>query len=954
MSSRNTDRRPAFRPRLEVLEGRATPAVIDFSPAQMGADGKGLQAAIGALQPGDTLQLAGGDYYPSAVNPPYGTVVLYEGWTAKSGAPGKWITIKNAPGQTPVLHGSADGKGTVLALVNMNYVRVEGLTLVGKPGDNAQLGLQATTYDDTPDNKVVNGSSHHIQFVNNTIRDCGAEGIGGTASQFLIQGNTVTNCGWYVENGTSPTGSGISIGWPKMYAPDTRPSNDEFATFGGAGGQPAGAPAQGYAIIVRGNTSSFNYNAAPGDYGTYLPIVDGCGIILDNFDSKYTSYDNSTVSPLGAFSGETFVGGNRLEGNGAPGIALTLSSNVTVTGNTITDNNRIIQIDSYQLTNDGKNNTLVNNTIDGKTYSGTGPLKVYDPAAPSKVVVNPRFEDGNLTGWVTKSPGGKSDAAAYVESGGWAKSGKFNAAHFSESAYEVSTGQTLVGLTDGTYTLSAWVWSSGGSGHTATLEASGFANGGGFRTSPDINTTDGWVRVEVAGIPVSGGKVELRLHSIDTDGGDWLAFDDVSLVRTGGLAKAGPAALPLAYSFDRVAVGGRPDGWTFATPAGTGAEVRPVPSDANRSLRLTDTSATAQATATLPFAPQSGVVTAEWRVRAGRPAEFQLLDGSAAAVTVVLDGSRVRYRTASGTPVTVQTLRANTWVTIKVVADVGGNRFDLFTNGVRRVHQAGFQKAVAAVAGFRVETGVAAAGAGVVDLDSLALSAGRSAYFTADFNTAALGPNLRDAAGAYTFSGTGNQRAVSNTSGERNYIRTAETGYSERDFVYRVRFDNTAASGYDGIVFMGIGDGLPSATNGREPNVGLGYHLDPADFLADGTTTDPATGKLYPNGVFAVRQNAGQTPGTYLTDLQRSTFVGRLPGQGAYIAEVRKVGDTVRFSILDAATKRVVVGSDGKAVTGTRSLAQAAPFLTAENSRLFFGTTQAGITFDDVSVTPVT
>ena len=71
---------------------------------------------------------------------------------------------------------------------------------------------------------------------------------------------------------------------------------------------------------------------------------------------------------------------------------------------------------------------------------------------------NPGFESG-ATGWSTYSAGG-TNAASFTEAGGHAGSTRLS--HWSASAYKVETYQYLTGLTDGTYTLSAWVRSGGG------------------------------------------------------------------------------------------------------------------------------------------------------------------------------------------------------------------------------------------------------------------------------------------------------------------------------------------------------------------------------------------------------------------------------------------------------------------------------------------------------------
>lgn len=119
---------------------------------------------------------------------------------------------------------------------------------------------------------------------------------------------------------------------------------------------------------------------------------------------------------------------------------------------------------------------------------------------------NPGFESGS-TGWSTYSAGGQS-AASFTEAGGHAGSTRLS--HWSASAYKVETYQYLSGLTDGTYTLSAWVRSGGGqnSAHIA------LRNCGGAEQRTDLPpTADGaWIRL-VTSVKVTGGACTISLNS---------------------------------------------------------------------------------------------------------------------------------------------------------------------------------------------------------------------------------------------------------------------------------------------------------------------------------------------------------------------------------------------------------------------------------------------------------
>ncbi|MFG2431127.1 arabinogalactan endo-beta-1,4-galactanase [Streptomyces sp. NPDC048590] len=134
--------------------------------------------------------------------------------------------------------------------------------------------------------------------------------------------------------------------------------------------------------------------------------------------------------------------------------------------------------------------------------------------------VNTGFESG-ATGWSTYSAGGQN-AASFTEAGG--HGGSTRLSHWSASAYKVETYQYLSGLTDGTYTLSAWVRSGGGQ-NSAYIA---LRNCGSAEQRTDLPpTADGaWVRL-VTSVKVTGGACTISLNS-DAHAGEWANFDDIA------------------------------------------------------------------------------------------------------------------------------------------------------------------------------------------------------------------------------------------------------------------------------------------------------------------------------------------------------------------------------------------------------------------------------------------
>ncbi|MFF5565713.1 arabinogalactan endo-beta-1,4-galactanase [Streptomyces sp. NPDC012623] len=147
-------------------------------------------------------------------------------------------------------------------------------------------------------------------------------------------------------------------------------------------------------------------------------------------------------------------------------------------------------------------------------------------AQAATTLTNPGFEadaTGTATpaGWGTYSAAGQN-AASFSESGGY--SGNRRLSHWSASAYKVETYQALTGLTDGMYTLTARVRSSGGQNSAyIALRNCGSAE---QRTDLPVTPDGRWIRI-VTSIRVSGGSCTVSLNS-DAHAGEWANFDDLA------------------------------------------------------------------------------------------------------------------------------------------------------------------------------------------------------------------------------------------------------------------------------------------------------------------------------------------------------------------------------------------------------------------------------------------
>jgi arabinogalactan endo-1,4-beta-galactosidase len=131
------------------------------------------------------------------------------------------------------------------------------------------------------------------------------------------------------------------------------------------------------------------------------------------------------------------------------------------------------------------------------------------------------------TGWSTYSAAGQN-SASFTEAGG--SGGSYRLSHWASAAYKVETYQYLSGLTDGTYTLSAKVRSSGGQ-NAAYLALRGCGSTE-QRTDLPPTANGTWIRL-VTSIKVVGGACTISLNS-DAQAGQWANFDDLTFTKVTG------------------------------------------------------------------------------------------------------------------------------------------------------------------------------------------------------------------------------------------------------------------------------------------------------------------------------------------------------------------------------------------------------------------------------------
>ncbi|MCL6591733.1 MAG: glycosyl hydrolase 53 family protein [Firmicutes bacterium] len=148
------------------------------------------------------------------------------------------------------------------------------------------------------------------------------------------------------------------------------------------------------------------------------------------------------------------------------------------------------------------------------------------PARPGpNLVTNPGFE---ANGAATQTPSGwsTSGTADADKTEGSAHSGSYKLTHWYGSAYTVTTYQLKTGLTNGTYTLKAWILNGGGQSACRIYAK----NYGGAEMTCNLPVTGAWTQVQITGINVTNGQCEIGLYS-SANANNWCNMDDVEFYK---------------------------------------------------------------------------------------------------------------------------------------------------------------------------------------------------------------------------------------------------------------------------------------------------------------------------------------------------------------------------------------------------------------------------------------
>jgi hypothetical protein len=143
--------------------------------------------------------------------------------------------------------------------------------------------------------------------------------------------------------------------------------------------------------------------------------------------------------------------------------------------------------------------------------------------------LNPSFEADRVAvtqpaGWVVSTT--TSGATPYKNASG-GRTGNWKWQLVDAAAYQATLSQTVANLPDGSYTLSAWVESSGGQSVAQIFARAS----GGAEMDAAINTPMGaWTHVSIPGIQVTGGPIDIGV-STNASANEWVSVDDFTLVK---------------------------------------------------------------------------------------------------------------------------------------------------------------------------------------------------------------------------------------------------------------------------------------------------------------------------------------------------------------------------------------------------------------------------------------
>ena len=150
---------------------------------------------------------------------------------------------------------------------------------------------------------------------------------------------------------------------------------------------------------------------------------------------------------------------------------------------------------------------------------------VITVAGGKNFVLNPGFESGDLISWTVT---GDANAVDVRQESQNVHSGSYALHYWLDTPFSFTVTQTITGLENGTYSLSAWI--QGGGGET-TLQLFASDYGGAAQTADAITTGwQEWKTPTIDKIVVTNGTCTISLK-VAAPGGNWAFLDDIELTK---------------------------------------------------------------------------------------------------------------------------------------------------------------------------------------------------------------------------------------------------------------------------------------------------------------------------------------------------------------------------------------------------------------------------------------
>ncbi|MDJ1506953.1 hypothetical protein QNI22_40345, partial [Cytophagaceae bacterium BD1B2-1] len=252
-----------------------------------------------------------------------------------------------------------------------------------------------------------------------------------------------------------------------------------------------------------------------------------CGDLLNS--GTLTTNSTATITMMGT-TNQTISGSSsssqyaNLKVNKNSGYVI--PANTIYVSNTLDLTKGLIKTGTYEI-------NLTNSDTDAITNFSSasyiwGNLRRSIGTVPTVTVPNAGFE--NYGSGSSPANWTRTSNRSYLDNVNTPHSGSRYLAQYNGSSYTTEIYQTLSGLTNGIYTLKAWVISTGGQTSTYMYAS----NYGGSLIKTDITFSLTWKQITIPNIVVTNGQCRIGFYS-SSSGGKYILADDVEFVYTGSI-----------------------------------------------------------------------------------------------------------------------------------------------------------------------------------------------------------------------------------------------------------------------------------------------------------------------------------------------------------------------------------------------------------------------------------